>query len=221
MKIDENVIKNCPLFMNIKDEEVPNMLKCLNSKEKAFKKGEFILNFGDKPSDIGIVLSGSVHVIREDYWGNRAILTSIGQSNLFCEAFSCAEAENLTVSVVANQDTKILLIDYKKIINPNSPSCEFHSRLIQNMLKILANKNIVLTHKIEHITQKTTREKLLSYLSEQALLQKSERVVVPFNRQELADYLSVERSALSGTLGNMQKEGIIEFYKNVFVLKEQ
>jgi CRP-like cAMP-binding protein len=170
---------------------------------------------------VGIVLSGSAFVLQEDYWGNRNILSNIGVGGIFGESFSCAEAAALPVSVIAKEDSVILLINVKKILTICSTACAFHTSLIMNLMRILANKNRYLTRKIEHITKKTTREKVLSFLSECAVQGGKNTFEIEFNRQELADYLSVERSALSAVLSKMKEEGIIDYYKNTFRLTDK
>ncbi len=219
MKNNLEVLKKCPLFDKIAENDMDNMLSCLSAKNKHYKKNDFIFSEEDKPTYVGIIISGSVCVVKEDFWGNRAILAKLGEGDLFGEAFSCAEVERLPVSVVATENTEVILIDYKKIITTCSSTCVFHTRLINNMIKILANKNIMMTQKIQHIVKRTTREKLLSYLSEQAIKCKSNEFKIPFNRQELADYLSVDRSAMSNELCKMRDEGVIEFNKNEFKIK--
>ncbi len=211
-----NVLKKSPLFYNIAEKDLEIMLNCLSVQEKTYPKNTFIFNDGDNVSTVGIVLRGSVHIIKEDFWGNRRIISQIGISDIFAETFSCAQVEKIPVSIVTNEKTEIMLIDYKRIINTCSSSCLFHSYLIQNMLKIIANKNILLTQKIEHITQRTTREKLISYLSAQAKISNHHTFTIPFNRQELADYLSVDRSAKSSELSKLQKEGLLKFECNTF-----
>lgn len=218
--IMKNVLKKCPLFEGIEENELDFLLSCLSATEKSYKKDEFILSYGDKPLYVGIVLSGNIHIFQEDYWGNRSILASVEEGFLFGEAFSCSQIESIPVSVIANKETKVLLIDYKKIITTCTSTCTFHARLIQNMIKILANKNILLTQKISHLTKRSIREKLLSYLSEQALKSKSNSFEIPYNRQELSDFLAIDRSAMSNTLGKMRDEGIIKFNKNKFTLKQ-
>lgn len=218
MKKQIEILKDTPLFFGVQEHEIEEMLGCLSSSEKTYNKGSYILTAQDPPVNVGIVLEGSVHVIKEDFWGNRAILARIGAGGMFGEAFACAQADHLPVSVVAREDTDVLFIDYKRIITTCSSACHFHSRLIENMLHILAEKNILLTQKMEHIVKRTTREKLLSYLSWQAVQAGSSYFMIPFNRQELADYLSVDRSALSSELGKLQKEGILEYHKNQFKL---
>lgn len=216
MKQDFYIIKKCPLFADINMQEIEILLKCLNIRERKIKKDELIFTAGDNLEYIGIVLSGSVYIVQEDYWGNRTIVASIDQGGIFGEAFSCAQIQSIPVSVIAHTDGSILLIDCQKILTPCPCSCLYHTSLISNLMKVLANKNIALTRKMKHITKKTTREKVLSYLSECAVSFGKNYFEIPFNRQELADYLSVERSALSNTLCKMRDEGIIEFHKNKF-----
>ncbi len=215
MKNFYEILKKCPLFAGMDQAEIQELFACLSAKVRAIQKDEILISAGDKPEAIGVVLSGSVYVIQEDYWGNRTILTAIGPGSLFGEAFSCAQAESSPVSVVARQDGDVLMIDCKKILFP-SDSCVLHSALLSNLMKVLASKNILLTQKIKHITKKTTREKVMSYLSECAVTMGRNSFEIPFNRQELADYLSVERSALSCTLSKMRKDGIIAYHKNKF-----
>jgi CRP-like cAMP-binding protein len=167
---------------------------------------------------VGIILTGNVHIIQEDYWGNRSILTHIAPPDLFGEAFACAEMEKTPVSALAVEKTDVLFIDYQKIITICPSACVFHGQLIENMLRILAEKNILLTQKMEILSKRTTKEKLLAYLSFQAIAAKSSSFYIPFQRQALADYLGVDRSAMSSALGALKKEGKIDFEKNWFRL---
>lgn len=218
MKKAYDALKKCPLFAGISEKDMESLLGCLNAKEINTKKGDAIFSAGDRPDYIGIVLKGSAHVVQEDYWGNRTILTDVREGGLFGEAFSCAEAAALPVSVFSHEAGAFLLMDCRKILTTCSSACLFHTRLIRNLMKVLANKNIFLTRKMEHITKKSTRDRVLSYLSECALSEGSDVFSIPFDRQELADYLSVERSALSNTLSKMRDEGLILFEKNKFTL---
>lgn len=211
-------LKKCPLFMGISEIDMESLLTCLNAKEYAAPKGNVIFAAGDRPEHVGIVLDGSVHIVQEDFWGSRSILTAVQAGGVFGEAFSCAEAAVLPVSVLAHDNCTILLIDCRRILTTCSSSCAFHARLVRNLMKVVANKNIALTQKIEHITKKSVKDKVLSYLSGFALSEGTNTFSIPFNRQELADYLSVERSALSNTLGKMRDEGLIAFTKNRFTL---
>ena len=218
MKKYVEVLKKCPLFRGIDEADLLSLLTCLNAKEKTVQKDEFVMIAGDTPEDIGVVLSGGVHIVQEDYWGNRAILSAVQTGGLFAEAFACSDAASLPVSVVARENCDILFVDCKRILTVCSSSCTFHTMLIHNLTKVLAGKNIMLTRKMEHITKKTTREKVLSYLSECAIKAGTDSFDIPFDRQELADYLAVERSALSKTLCSMRDEGVLEFRKNRFSL---
>jgi CRP-like cAMP-binding protein len=221
MKEYINLLTKHPLFNEISEQDIYYLLECLSAKKKSFNKDEVIFEAGDSPEAVGIVMSGSVYVVQEDYWGGRNILSVIGKGGIFSEAFSCADAKALPVSVLSREDSDILLIDCKKILTTCSSACVFHTSLIKNLMKVLANKNIFLTRKMEHITKKTTREKVLSFLSERAVTEGKNTFQIEFNRQELADYLAVDRSALSYTLSRMKAEGLIDYHKNTFRLKDK
>lgn len=211
-------IKKCPLFAGIEENQLESLLGCLTATKRTYMKDKFIFRADDHAEFVGIVMSGRVYIIQEDFWGNRVILTHAGSGGLFGEAFSCAEINKLPVSVIAAEKSEIVLINYRKIVTACSSACIFHTQLIKNMLRILAEKNIMLTRKMEHLSKRTTREKILSYLSVQAVRKKSCTVESPYNRQELADYLCVDRSALSRELSLMQKEGLLRYDKNKFEL---
>jgi len=213
-----SILKRAKLFLGIHEDELENLLKCLQATVKNYKKNEYIFRRGDNSSLIALNLSGSVHIIKEDYWGNKTILTEISQGSVFGESYACSQNHQLTVSAVAMQKTKIMFLDAKRIITSCPSSCIFHARLIQNLVIVLANKNLMLTKKIGHMSQRATRDKLLSYLSEQSQHVSSSKFEIPFNRQQLADYLSVDRSAMSNELCKLRDEGIIQFEKEHFVL---
>lgn len=194
------------------------MLKCLSAVYKKYKKGEYIFRMGDMVTTVGFVLTGLVQIAQEDFWGNRQILGSAERGQLFGESYACVVSEPLMVSVVAEEETEVLLLDVKRILHTCSSSCEFHNKLIQNLLSIMAQKNLMLTRKIDHISKKTIREKVLSYLSYQAKRQGSSAFIIPFNRQQMADYLAVDRSALSAELSKMQKDGVISYERNHFTV---
>ncbi|MFA7074027.1 MAG: Crp/Fnr family transcriptional regulator [Endomicrobiaceae bacterium] len=221
MKEYTDVLKKIPLFRNIDEKDIVSILSCLSAKEKIYNKEEYIWSEENKVSEAGIILAGSVNVIKEDYWGNRAIISKFSSGKMFGEAFSCSKLAKLPVSVVASEKTKILFINYKKIITVCPNSCAFHSKLIDNMLKILADNNIMLIQKMEHIVKRTTREKILSFLSEQAKKVNNNSFKINFNRQELADYLYVDRSAMSNEISKLRNEGILSFKKNHFKLFEK
>ncbi len=214
MKNYINTLRNCPLFFNFTDNEIYNAVNLSKPKIKKYSKNEFVFSAENSVSELGIVLSGNVSVIKEDFWGNRAILTKINQSEIFGEAFALIMTDRLPVSVISNNSSEIMFLDSKKIT-------ELNSKLITNLLQIFAQKNIMLTQKIEHLIKRTTKEKVLSYLSAEAQSHKSNAFFIPFSRSELADYLSVDRSALSRELCRLRDSGILRFNKNHFELLKQ
>lgn len=207
------------LFPGINDEELTGMLRCLNAKIVNFSKGEYILRPGDTVESIGLIVSGSIFIIQEDFWGNRNILSSIEQGQCFGETFACAPGAILNVSVVTQSQATVLFLNVKRILTICPSACAHHSRIIRNLLSDLANKNLRFNEKVTHLGQRTTRAKLLSYLSAEAQRHNRAEFDIPFSRQQLADYLSVERSGLSLELCKMRDEGLLEFNKSHFILK--
>lgn len=215
------IIRNAQLFSGIAEEEINGMLKCLNAKEKQFEKGDFIFRTGDTTESIGLLLSGTAFILQEDFWGNRNILSTVTRGQTFAETFACSPAAVMTVSVMAESDCSVLFLDVKRILNVCSAVCSHHSRIIRNLLSDLASKNLFYNEKLTHMAQRTTRAKLLSYFSAAAQKNNSFEFDLPFSRQQMADYLSVERSGLSLELSKMKKEGLIDYHKNHFVLKRK
>ena len=211
-------LSQVPLFQGIQPEELPGMLDCLHAKKTAYKKQDIILLEGQPAPMVGIVLSGKVQIVKEDYVGNRNIMAEISPGSLFAESYSCVHTDSLPITAVSVTESEILWIDYQHIITTCSSACQFHTKLIENMLTILASKNILLNQKIEYISKRTTREKLLSYLSDQAARFGSREFTIPFNRQELADYLCVDRSAMSNELSKLERGGLLQYHLNHFVL---
>lgn len=211
-------IQNTRLFSGINHEELSRMLRCLGAKVEHFKKNDFIYRMGDTISTFGMVLTGNVLVIREDFWGNRTIISQLGPGELFGESYSFAKNEPLLTSMIAAESAMILFMNIGTFTKMCKNTCSFHRNLIENMLGEVSEKNLELTRKIQHTSQRNTRDKLLSYLSEQAQRNNSSSFSIPFNRQELADYLSVDRSAMSLELSKMRRDGLIEYEKNSFIL---
>ncbi|MDR1540214.1 MAG: Crp/Fnr family transcriptional regulator [Clostridiales bacterium] len=210
-----------PLFEGIGNDDFDAMMSCLDSRLLSFSKNETIYFEGDMVTEIGLVVSGRLHLIKGDLWGNISIAAEIAPPEMFAEAVVCSGVGRVPVSVIAKEESKVLFIDYKKILSSCSSTCAFHSKLIRNMVRILAQKSIALSAKMEHVAKRTTKEKLLSYLAEQARQKSSKTFDIPFNRQELADYLFVERSALSAEMSKLKSEGVIDYRKNHFeMLKE-
>lgn len=207
-----------PLFVGMSERDIEKVLSCMGVTSGLYAKGEFVYRIGDKVKAFGLVLQGSVHIVKEDFWGNRNIIARIGAGQIFAETYACLGMEELGVDVEALETSEVLFLDMKKLLEPCGQSCHYHKQLIQNLLHVLAGKNLLLTGKLEHVMQRSTREKLLSYLSEQSRLAHSPEFTIPFDRQQLADYLSVERSAMSHELAKLRKEEMIEFRKNEFHL---
>lgn len=213
------VIRSSQLFSGIAEEELVPMLSCLDARQEAFPKDAFLLRTGDTVGSVGIVLSGSIMIIQEDIWGNRNILSKAGQGQVYAAAFACAPGAVLNVSVVAETPVTVMLLNIRRVLTVCSSACEHHNRIIRNLLAELAEKNLLQNEKLTHMGQRTTRGKLMSYLSAEAQRLGRYEFDIPFSRQQLADYLAVERSGLSLELGKMQKDGLLEFHKNHFVLK--
>lgn len=212
------VLSRCMLFDQIRSEDWPGMLRCLGARIVQVEKNRFVFREGDPANYVGIVLEGSVQMVREDYFGNRSILARIGEAGLFGESFACSDTAEFPVSVVAVEDSTVMIIDSRRISATCSNACGFHNRMIFNMLKVVANKNLVLNQKIEITSKRTTREKLLAYLLFQAKQHGSDTFTIPYDRQELADYLEVERSAMSAELSKLRKDGVLECTKSTFRL---
>lgn len=212
------ILGQCPLFDGVSGDEMEALLGCMGARERRYAKGETILAEGEKAGAIGIVLSGRAQVIREDYYGNRSIMTRLAAGDMFAEAFALSGVEHMPVSVVALEDAGVLLIDAGRIVHTCDRSCGFHSRMIYNLMRILAKKNLLCNQKIEITSKRSTREKLMTYLMMQAKKAGSSSFVIPYDRQELADYLEVERSGLSMEISRLRKEGVLLSEKNRFTL---
>ena len=206
------------LFANIEPDNIEVMLGCLDAKRRSFKKGEVIFRSGTSTTSLGLVLEGAVRVEKVDYWGNRDILTVAQAGQTFGEVYACNPGLVLDIDAVAAEDAHIMLLDVGRITTVCSSNCVFHTQLIRNLLGLIAKRAYTLTRKIDHTGQRTTRDKLLSYLSDQAKYAQSNSFVIPFDRQELADYLSVDRSAMCAEMSRMKKEGVITYQRNLFEL---
>lgn len=211
-------ISKTMLFRGCPEEDIQNMEKQLDFRTESYKKENIILSEGNIVTDIGLVLSGSIQILHNDVWGNKSILGIVDTGGVFAEAYACLPNEPLMIDVVANEDCEILFINVPKLFQTSFVS-KSQSRLIQNLVIISAQKNLQLSRRSLHTSPKTIRGRLLSYFSEQISAQGSSKIVVPFDRQQMADYLNLDRSALSKELGKMKKEGLIEYNKNTFEIK--
>ena len=219
MKIFLPVLRSSRHFSGISDSNITSMLSCLDTKMQTFPKDTFLLRSGDAVDTIGFVLSGSVLVVQEDIWGNRNILSKMGAGQTFATAYACAPNSVPNVSVIAETTVVAMSLNVKRVLNICSSACAHHTQIIQNLLGELAEKNLHLGEKLTHMGQRTTRAKLMSYFSSEAQRLGKFEFDIPFSRQQLADYLAVERSGLSLELGKMKKDELLDFHKNHFVLQ--
>lgn len=218
MKKYFEILKKCPLFYEINEENLEKMLLCLDAKIEFFDKKYTIIAESNPAKYIGIMLSGSAQISKIDYYGNRSIINNITPSEVFGEAFACSGIETVPVTITANEASFVMLIDCNRILHTCANGCDFHRQLIFNLMTDLANKVLLFHKKTEIISKRTTREKLMTYLMITAKELKSSNFSIPFNRQELADYLGVERSGLSLEISKLIKEGVINSHKNHFEL---
>lgn len=216
--MNTKVLESNALFQDVKREDLESMLTCLNAAEKSYKKGNFILLKGDSVTNIGIVIKGMVHVLQEDRGGTQVIIANLEQGDIFAETFVCAKLSHIPVSVLSVTDTVILWINYTRILTTCSSTCVFHTKLIENMLKLVASKNLILNQKMEILSKRTIREKLLLYLQIQQGQEGNNPFTIPFSRSGLADYLCIDRSAMSRELCKMREEGLLTFQKNIFTI---
>ena len=214
------IIRRSPLFRGIEAEELSALLDCMGARPRRMKKGDTVLAAGERATHLGIVLAGRVQVSRLKADGQRIVMGEIRPGQLFAESFACARAEALPVTATAGADGAVLLLDSGRLSAPCSAVCAFHGRLIANLLSVLAHKNLALAGKVEVLSGRTIRERLLAYLEDLCLKAGKSTVTVPFDRQALADYLCVDRSALSRTIGQLREEGILEVDRGKFTLKQ-
>ena len=213
-------LKTMKLFYGIQESEMTAMLGCIGAYLKEYKKNQYIITLEENVEAVGILLSGKVDMIKEDLWGNKTLLVSMQKGELFGESFSCGIVKNATVSFVADTASMILFLPFSRILRTCNMSCKFHHRLIENMVTVIAEKNIVLMDKVDILSKKTLRGKIATYLLQEASKQQSLYFDIPLGRVQLAEYLCVDRSALTRELNTMKAEGYIDFDKNTFrVLK--
>ena len=212
------VLQKCTLFEGIRREDLMPMLSCLGAKVTYYKKNQIIFSEGEDARFVGIVLRGSVQIVKEDYHGHRSIVSHMAEGDLFCESFACAGVKVLPVSVVAAEDAAVIFIDSRRICVSCSNACAFHSRTIQNLLKVVSERNLQFHQQMEITGKRTTREKLMAYLLSEAKRAGADSFTIPYDRQALADFLQVERSAMSAEIGKLRKEGVLESRKNQFTL---
>ena len=213
-----DILSTCPLFDRVGRENYDKMLRCFGARVVSVKKGAAVFREGQVASKVGIVLTGAVQTVQDDYFGNRSILSMAAPGQLFAEGFACAGVEAMPVSVVASANSDVMLIDCSHIMTLCHNVCAFHNQMIHNLLHSVAKSNLQLNQKIEILSKRTTREKVMAYLLSEAKIQGSDEFTIPYDRQELADYLGVERSAMSTVIGQLRDAGIIRVNRRQFQL---
>lgn len=212
-------VKQNPLFQGIGVSDFETMLACMEARLQHYQKGTIIQLSGNPVESIGLVLSGVVQVVREDLEGKQNLLTELREGDMFGEVFACAGITHSPVTVVAEETSEVLHINYRKIITTCTSACAFHHQLVANMLTLLAQKNLMLNRKIEVLSRRTIRERLLLYFD--LYRQGAKRFTIPLSREELAAYLCVDRSAMSAELSKMQREGLLRYERNTFEMTEE
>lgn len=206
----EIILKN-PLFAGISEAELGSMLNCLNANVIRIPKGEPVFLEGDAAGFVGLVLEGGVQIVRDDYFGNRTLLGLAEEGDIFAESYSTAGVDTMPVSGYALRNSRVMLLECRKMLTVCSNACGFHNRLVKNLLELVSRKNLQLGRKIQFMSQKTTKEKLMAYLLDQAKQKNAAEFEIPFDRQTLADFLGVERSAMSAELSKLRRAGFIDY----------
>ena len=219
MKKYIEILKRTQLFSGVSDTEISAMLNCLQAKLLTFQKGDYVFREGERIDNITVLVKGKLLVQHDDFWGNRNIVNVIRVGEMFGEAYVAPESGSLLNDVIAEEDSAVIFFDVRRILTVCSTACRFHSMVIHNLFFAISEKNRKLVQKIGHMSKRSTRAKLLSYLSEEAKRQNSSHFTIPFTRQQLADFLCVDRSAMSNELCKMRDEGLLQFDKNQFTLR--
>jgi len=213
-----DVLLNTVLFSGVTLTELDSMLICLDAQVKSVKKGKIILFPGEKPEYFGMVLRGQIHITRDDYNGNRSIIAAVSPGEIFAEALCCADVPESPIAVTAAVNSSFLILKFTRIVQSCTNACTFHKKLIENLLRLIANKMLVVQSRMQIVESKSVRTKILMYL-ESFIPKQGKTITIPFNREEMANFLCVERSALSHELMRMKKDGLLEYRKNEFLLK--
>lgn len=220
MEEDLEILRESRLFAGVAERDIGAMLRCLGARQETFGRGREIFSPGDHIKALGLVLTGRVHVQREDFWGNRNLLSVVGPGQVFGEAYACLPNRALPVRVTAEEHSRVLFLDVGRILTTCPSGCTFHGRVVRNLLEVLAERNIAMNEKLIHLTGRSIRGKVLSYLSWESRHQGKRTFRIPYDRQELADYLSVDRSALSAELSRLKAEGVLDYRRDRFTLLE-
>ena len=218
MKKYIQTLKKSRLFWGVDEEDMTSMLHCLQARLETYKKGEYVFRQGQNIDQITILVEGKLLVQRDDFWGNRSIVNVISVGEMFGEAYIAPDSGTILNDVIAEEDSAVIFFDVQRILTTCQSACRFHSIVIKNLFFAISEKNRKLVQKIGHMSKRSIRTKLISYLSDEAKRQNSSSFTIPFNRQQLADFLSVDRSAMSNELCKMRDEGLLTFDRNKFRL---
>ena len=206
------------LFQGFTDEDWDQLSELSGIRITSYEKNERIFHMGDQIRELGVLLSGCIHIENHDLWGNKSILSQIDPGEIFAETYALCQ-EPMMVDVTAVESCEVLFLDVRLLQNPSYQSASWHGRLLSNLLQVSMQKNLLLSNRIFCTSPKTIRSRMLTYFSRLSVKYGSSTIQIPFNRQQLADYLNLDRSALSKELGKMQQDGLIEYHKNTVVLK--
>jgi len=211
-------LKRTKLFSGIGEEDISSLLNCLQAEVRTYKKGEYVFRQGENIDCVSVLISGKLHIQRDDYWGNRSIINVVEKGDIFGEAYALSASAATLNDVLAVEKSTVIFFDAKRVITTCSSACSFHSKVVQNLFFAISEKNRRLVQKLDYMSRRSTREKLIAYLSDEAEKNNSSCFEIALNRQQMADFLSVDRSAMSNELCKMRDEGLLEFQKNKFTL---
>ena len=216
----DDTLLRVPLFRDIAPEDLSALLRCLGAGQRDFHKGDTILSEGTVTHHIGILLSGQALIQHSDAWGSNSLLGTVPPGGVFAESYACIPGQPLLISVTAVEDTQVLFLDITRVLSPCSSTCAFHTQLVRNLLSVCAEKSFQLSQRILHTASKSIRGRLMSYFSDCVKRAGSRSFQLPFGRQQLADYLGVDRSALCAELSKIQRDGLIRYRRNeIYVLE--
>ncbi len=212
-------LKNTMIFRGMNDDELADSLHFFQANEQTFKKGSIILHAGDVTDKMGLVIEGSVTIECDDVWGNRTLLSNVERGQFFAETYALLPDEAMLVNVIANEDCRILFLRIGSLKRLQNNMESWMIGFVSNLLIVSTQKNLMLSSRSFHTAPKTIRGRVMSYLNSVSMQKHSREFNIPFDRQQLADYLNLERTALSKELSKMKADGLIDYYKNSFQIK--
>ena len=211
--MDFEILSTSKPFKGIASDDIAKLIDFLGYKEKQYKKNDIIFTTGTDTPQLGVVLSGSINAVVNHPWGESSIFGRMEAGDIFGGAFDIEKESRLLCDIVAAEDSEAVLFDMEAILNLRKDSPDCHSVVIRNLLKNGSDMCVALAKRMLHTSPKSIRHRLMSYLAEQAMMNDSNKFKIPFNRQQLADYLNVNRPAMSNELSKMQEDGLLKFHK--------